>query len=158
MCKEIERKFLINPDYNVYDIVSCKPHDLIGDYYFNSTTRLRVVTDLKNESHQYITIKSKHGLVRDEFEYEIKPVIPPKPLLTKTRYYIPYEGHTFEVNVYDQYFHIPEFVHGKLCLIEVELQDPNESVILPPWVGKEVTAGSYFYNYNLFTFLNNSVV
>ena len=46
---EIERKFLLNPDYDVYDIVTCYPHEIIADYYFNPTTRLRHINNLKNE-------------------------------------------------------------------------------------------------------------
>ena len=156
---EIERKFLLNPDYDVYDIVTCYPHEIIADYYFNPTTRLRHINNLKNESKQFITIKSIGTLERDEYEYEIKPTYNlPKVLLKKTRYYVPYKNHTFEVNIYDNYFHIPDFISGRLYLIEVELNDKNEELLLPPWIGKEVTECSWFYNYNLFTILQRDLV
>lgn len=156
---EIERKFLLNPDINIWGILIKYPHDNIADYYFNETTRLRVVCDSNNQTKQLITIKSLGTLEREEYEYEIKPIINlPKPMLRKERYYIPYEGHTFEVNMYNSYFHVPELFHGKLALVEVELNNKDEEVILPPWIGQEVTDIHYFYNYNIFKFLKDDLV
>lgn len=153
---EIERKYLWNDNYNIYDFVSY-PHEIISDHYFNRTTRLRTINNLKNETKQYITIKSIGTLEREEYEYEIKPTYKlPKPQLKKTRYYVPYEEHTFEVNLYDCYLHCSEF-NDRLKLIEVELKDKDEEIILPPWVGKEVTENPYFYNYNIFELLKEDL-
>lgn len=158
MCKEIERKFLWNSNYDIWSVVSSYPRQIIADHYFNETTRLRIINNLDNETKQLITIKSIGTLERDEFEYEIKPTLNlPKPLLRKTRYFIPYEGHTFEVNVYDSYLQCPNYC-GRLFLIEVELENKDEDLILPPWVGEDVTENPYFYNYNIFKFLQQDLV
>lgn len=150
MGKEIERKFLFKEGYDYSEIIRYDGHEHIADYYFNETTRLRTINNCKNETKQYITIKSIGMLERDEYEYEIKPTYKlPKPLLIKDRYYIPYEGHTFELNVYDNYLKSPE-INGRLIMIEVELQNGDEEIKLPEWIGKEVTMNPFFYNYNLF--------
>jgi CYTH domain-containing protein len=134
------------------------PYEVIEDYYFNETTRLRTLHKPIGLGKQFITIKSIGMLERDEFEYEIKPTKSPKPLLIKERYFVPYKEHTFEVNSYGCYFKMPnEDMKNPLRLIEVELQDKDEQLELPVWVGKEVTDNPYFYNYNLFKFLKESV-
>lgn len=153
---EIERKFLPNPEYNIWMMVAGGYHDNIADYYFNPLVRLRI----KN-SIPYITIKSDGTIEREEFEYRIEKnsdLWQLKPFLRKERYYLDYENHTFEINLYNQYFHIPDLVDEKLCLIEVELNNKDEEVILPPWVGKEVTDDSRFYNKNLFQLLKEVTV
>jgi len=62
--------------------------------------------------------------------------------IVKTRYVVPFEGHDFEVD---------EF-HGKhegLVIAEVELDDIAEAVILPDWVGKEITGDDQYSNFVL---------
>ncbi|MEC7659009.1 MAG: adenylate cyclase, partial [Bacteroidota bacterium] len=36
-----------------------------------------------------------------------------------------------------------------LIIAEIELQSPEEKVALPPWIGKEVTGDSRYYNSSL---------
>jgi adenylate cyclase len=36
-----------------------------------------------------------------------------------------------------------------LVVAEVELSDPSESIIFPPWIGKEVTGDPRYYNSSL---------
>ena len=62
--------------------------------------------------------------------------------IVKTRYIVPFEGHDFEVD---------EF-HGKhegLVIVEVELEELNELVVLPEWVGKEITGDDQYSNFVL---------
>ena len=62
-----------------------------------------------------------------------------KGTIDKTRYFVPYEGHTFEVD---------EF-HGEnngLVMAELELSDENEPFEKPEWLGKEVTGDNRYYN------------
>ena len=63
-------------------------------------------------------------------------------IIEKTRYLIPYNGHTFEV---DQF-------HGEnegLVIAEIELSDENESFEKPEWLGIEVSHESKYYNSEL---------
>ena len=85
-------------------------------------------------------------LVRDEYEYEI-PLADAEALLElcgghrlkKTRYLVPYHGHTWEVDLFAG--HLEGF-----CLAELELKSEDEAFDLPPWVGKEVTGDPRYYN------------
>ena len=141
MRQEIERKFLVSPDW--------KPTDkglAIAQGYLatekSSTVRVRLYGD-----KGYLTIKGKtEGISRAEYEYEI-PVDDAKELLKlckeppieKTRYLENYNGHTFEVDVF----------HGKnapLVLAEVELASPEENFSSPPWLGEEVSADERYFN------------
>lgn len=151
---EIERKFLVNSDYDIYEIVAGKRYDLIADYYFNQNTRLRYLND-----KMFITTKSLGTIKREEYEFEIKPVtLGLSPLLRKTRHYVPYKEHTFEVDIYNSYLSLPQITHSPLKLVEIELNSENQEIELPPWVGDEVTNNAIYYNRNLFKFLSNSLV
>ncbi len=98
----------------------------------------------------FLTVKGRtRGLSRAEFEYAI-PVrdakalldLCRKPLVEKTRYRIPFGSHTWEVD---------EF-HGAnagLVVAEVELESADEEPVLPPWVGREVSGVTRYYNVNL---------
>ncbi|MCP4660634.1 MAG: CYTH domain-containing protein, partial [bacterium] len=90
------------------------------------------------------------GITRMEFEYEIPLAdangmldnLCETPLIEKTRYVIPYEGFTWEVD---------EF-HGEnagLIVAEVELEDENQEFRRPPWVGEEVSDDPRYFNANL---------
>jgi len=104
---------------------------------------------LKGEK-AYLTIKSgANALSRLEFEYEI-PVQDAQEMtskldlktLSKTRYLIPLEGFTWELDVF----------HGALdglIVAEIELQSENEVFTFPNWVGKEVTHDASYLNANL---------
>jgi len=146
MSKEIERKFL------VWD-VSFKLFSsgvLYRQGYLNRekerTVRVRVAGD-----NAYITIKGlTNGIERLEFEYaipvkdanELLETICIKPLIEKLRYNIESNGHLWEVD---------EFTgeNEGLIVAEVELQSAEEQVLLPDWVGKEVTGDARYYNSNL---------
>ena len=97
----------------------------------------------------FLTIKgrSNHaGISRYEWEKEI-PVEEAKELLNlcepgiidKTRYYIDFGRHTFEVD---------EF-HGDnegLTMAEIELTSEDEAFETPSWLGEEVTGDRRYYN------------
>lgn len=109
------------------------------------TVRIRILND-----SAFITIKGKTvGCERDEFEYEI-PLedglqimkLCYGKILDKTRYIVPFEGFTWEVDEY----------HGELeglVVTEVELKSANDSVSFPPFAGKEVTGDPRYYNSQL---------
>jgi CYTH domain-containing protein len=60
-------------------------------------------------------------------------------IIEKIRYIVPWEGKIFEVD---------EFIRPRqgLVLAEVELEDENEKIPLPGWIGREVTGKKEFYN------------
>lgn len=155
MGKEIERKFLLNPNdlERMKFILRGTHYDVISDYYFNDYTRLRQINN-----DYFITVKSIGTIERQEYEYALKeiPNVPGK-MLSKIRYYYPYKGHTFEINFYNLYYYTP-FSNDKLVLVEVELNDKDEYVELPDWVGMEVTEDPRFYNRNIFRTFQQSLV
>lgn len=107
-----------------------------------NTVRVRIA------GHQaFLTIKGPtHGISRAEFEYEIPPadaqelmLLCQGPSIQKTRYYIQYEKHTWEVD---------EF-HGAnagLWLAEIELPSETTTFLSPPWLGKEVSGDPRYHN------------
>ena len=111
------------------------------------TVRVRIADD-----KAYLTIKgsgSASGMSRFEWEMEI----PGKDALAllgiceggvieKDRYYVPFAGHTFEV---DEFFGDNE----GLVMAEVELSSEDEAFEKPEWLGQEVTGDSRYYNSSL---------
>ena len=145
---EIERKFLVkSPEFK--DQATGCSHFVQG--YITSppakTVRVRIADD-----KAYLTIKgsgSASGMSRFEGEMEI----PGKDALAllgiceggvieKDRYYVPFAGHTFEV---DEFFGDNE----GLVMAEVELSSEDEAFEKPEWLGQEVTGDSRYYNSSL---------
>ena len=98
----------------------------------------------------FLTVKGPvSGISRAEFEYEI-PVPEARemlqlcggPVIEKIRNKIAIGDHVWEVD---------EFLaqNEGLVLAEVELSHPDEVVVMPPWIGKEVTGDPRYYNSNL---------
>lgn len=145
--KEIERKFLIVQN-DLSFLKSIEGKKIKQAYVQNEqdkTVRIRT----KGEK-AFLTVKiGNDSLSRDEFEYQI-PVqdaismmeILKLKVLSKTRYEVKFENHLWEVDVFE----------GKLdglIIAEIELKSENESFIIPPWIGKEVTNDSSYLNAKL---------
>lgn len=145
---EIERKFLVKRDGTFKQMATSRSHIQQGYMAVEgATVRIRLRDD-----KAYLTIKGKSadlGLSRYEFEREI-PVDDAHEMLKlcrggvidKTRWLVPFEGHTFEVD---------EF-HGAnegLLFAEVELQSADEEFVRPPFLGPEMTGNKHFYNKRL---------
>src|SRR5205085_2187582 len=60
-------------------------------------------------------------------------------VLSKTRSRVPCGGHTWEVDEFHG-------AHAGLVVAEVELDDVDQQVVLPPWVGREVTGDDGYSN------------
>lgn len=148
---EIERKYLVKRDDSFRSMIT-KSYVIAQGYMDvkGATVRIR----LRNDK-AYLTIKGPSkdgGLSRYEFEREI-PVEDAREMLTlckgglieKTRHIVPYEGHIFEVDEFTG-------ANDGLLFCEVELQNENEEVILPPFVGPEVTGNKLFYNKHMLKF------
>jgi len=142
---EIERKFLVNSDR--YKI-GAKPVDIMQAYLaIKNNLAIRVRIEGRNAT---LAIKSKVSeRVNREYEYSI-PLdeaqsmmkLSEYAVITKTRYFVDYKRHTWEVD---------EF-HGDnegLIVAEIELDDEDEKFEKPPWLGEEVTADYRYLNSNL---------
>ncbi|GAB7086715.1 CYTH domain-containing protein [Marinifilum fragile] len=144
MAIEIERKFLVN-----HDLLPL-PNDgkkLIQGYIWSDpqkSLRIRIAGE-----KAFLTIKSGNDILkRSEFEYEI-PLADAQELLDlcdakieKTRYLIPMNQHTWEVDVF----------HGDnqgLIVAEVELASSEEQIKLPEWIDQEVTNDPKYLNVSL---------
>jgi CYTH domain-containing protein len=146
MAKEIECKFLVTGEEwrEKSKGIFYRQGYLSTDV--SSSVRIRTVAE-----KGYLTIKGKtHGAVREEFEYEI-PVedanrlldnFCKKPLIVKRRYKINFGGLIWEVDEF-------EGENTGLTIAEVELENENEKIELPDWIGKEVTGDPKYYNVNL---------
>jgi adenylate cyclase len=145
MSLEIERKFLVKN--NDYKTIASKSTKIIQGYL--SIDPARTVRVRIKGQHAYITIKGKSnisGTTRYEWE---KPISMEEAnqllelclpgIIDKIRYEIVSGHHIIEV---DEFF-------GKnegLTIAEIELGDENETILLPSWIGAEVTGDPRYYN------------
>ena len=146
MAQEIERKFLTKSD--------AWRSNAIGRFYrqgYLSTVKERTVRIRTIRNQGYITVKGiAKGAARAEYEYEI-PVkdanemldtLCEQPIIEKMRY---------EIENNELIWLVDEFegVNKGLILVEVELSDENQKIVLPDWVGAEVTGDPNYFNSNL---------
>lgn len=145
---ETERKFLVRDD-SFKAGASGKSHFVQG--YISSspgrTVRVRIAGD-----KAYLTIKgpgSANGMSRFEWETEIKVCdalallgLSEGALIEKDRWFVPFEGHLFEVDVFDG-------DNEGLIVAEVELDSEDEEFRRPEWLGEEVTGDHRYYNSSL---------
>jgi adenylate cyclase len=148
MPQEIERKFLVrNEDW-------CVPGTGIPyrQGYLctvpERTVRVRLVRD-----QGFLTVKGVTvGAVRAEYEYEIPAEeaaemldeLCQRPLIEKTRYRVEHHGMVWEIDRF-------EGDNAGLVIAEVELEEEDQSIVLPDWIGKEVTGDRRYYNASLIT-------
>lgn len=137
MNNEIERKFLVKN--NSWKASVVKEFSIHQGYFLtsdNTAIRARI-----SDNGSYITIKLPKSTanVCPEFEYDI-PCEDAVALIDycephvirKVRHHVLWDNHTWEVDVFQ----------GNLLGIivaEIETRTVDEQIILPPWVGKEVT-------------------
>lgn len=142
---EIERKFLVT---SLDFIAESSVQHAIAQGYLNSDPERTVRIRIKGEKG-YITIKgsgNETGTSRMEWEKEIsleeaKSLLKlcEQGVIEKTRYEVKSGKHTIEIDVF----------HGEnegLIMAEVELEDENEAILKPNWLGKEVTGDKRYYN------------
>ena len=153
---EIERKYLVRDTSFLREAIAS---DSIDQGYLH--TEIPTVRVRTRGEQGFLTIKGASdsaGLIRAEYEYPI-PLEDAKALLAlctagrltktrhlnpssspwKTRHLVPYQGYTWEVDVF----------HGELeglILAELELDSSTTSFPLPPWIGEEVTGDPRYYN------------
>ncbi len=141
---EIEHKYIVNKS----EWLKLKPENslTIKQAYLSTdpekTIRLRT---LGNSA--FITIKGKTtNAVRKEYEYEI-PISEANEMIElfgenvieKTRHYIHYQDHLWEV---DEFFGL----NDGLMIAEIELTSVDEIYTIPAWVAQNVTEDAKYYN------------
>jgi adenylate cyclase len=142
---EIERKYLVTSLDFITD--SYTKND-IAQGYLNSNIERTVRVRIK-ANKGFITIKgvgNESGTSRFEWEKEI-PVNDAKALLKlcekgvieKTRYEVKSGKHTIEIDVFHN-------ENKGLIIAEIELENENETILKPTWLGEEVTNDKRFYN------------
>ena len=154
MGTEIERKFLVVNDSFLTPRTNIHRIRLLAQGYpkLNSCSlRFQLVSGPTMPDVGRICVKShKIDISRAEFEYDI-PATDAEALLhrfcdgyrlSKYRVDVKHGDHIWEVDVY-----LGELKGLMIC--EVELEDENEAVAQPPWLGPEVTYDSAYYNQNL---------
>ncbi len=146
MGTEIERKFLVRGDG--------WRQGAAGTRYrqgYLSTAAERNVRVRLAGARGFLTVKGRaEGLTRLEFEYEIPAAdaerlldeLCRKPLIEKTRFVVEHRGATWEIDEF-------EGVNAGLVVAEVELEDEDQEVDLPPWVGAEVSEDPRYLNASL---------
>ena len=149
MALEIERKFLVTviPDLDKVGITKNKIKQGYIFDWFNTVIRTR-----RSNDTGFLTIKRTTGLDTlgvNEYEWSIPGWLASALMyvsflgkIEKTRYNVVYKGHMFELDIF-------EGKNSGLVIVEVELDNPDEFVALPEWVGEEVTGIKTYYNKNL---------
>jgi len=144
MATEIERKFLVTSDSWRQEANGGTPFRqgyLIGSE--KASVRIRIEGERAN-----INIKSATlGVTRQEYEYAIPlddaetmlDTLCEQPQIEKTRYLVPHEGHTWEVDVFAG-------DNEGLIVAEIELADEDEAFARPSWLGEEVSDDTRYYN------------
>ena len=144
MATEIERKFLVVNDSWREQVTN---HKVMMQGYFagggKASMRVRISGDSANLNIKSATL----GVTRKEYEIpipledarEMIELLCEKPVIEKTRHYIPQGQHTWEVD---------EFVGDNegLIVAEIELSGADEEFEKPAWLGKEVSDDTRYYN------------
>lgn len=147
MAFECERKFLIaNEDWRRHCVAAVRIRDGLLFTEDGRKMRVRILGDKAT-----LTFKSKRtGALRDEFEYQI-PMADAEAmlarhcadrLLTKTRHDVVHDGRLWLVDVY----------HDRLegvVLAETDVAQPSHPLLLPDWIGREVTDDPRFHKTTL---------
>lgn len=146
MGKEIERKFLV-----IDESYRTLAKGILYQQGFLNTSKERVVRVRIIGADAFLTMKGiSQGAIRTEFEYPI-PVedakvmleeMCEKPIIKKYRHIIKLDELVWEVD---------EFLEENegLVIAEVELQYETQKLIIPEWIGEEVTHDSRYFNANL---------
>lgn len=144
MSTEIERKFLLKNDSWKSEADAGKEY---SQGYIVGSDQASVRVRIEGEQ-AFINIKSATiGITRLEYEYEVPlneayemlDSLCEKPLISKTRYLVKVQSHTWEIDVF-------KGDNAGLVVAEIELSDVNESFIKPSWIGEEVSDDARYYN------------
>ena len=147
MAIEIERKFLLADDG--WRSIADNGTRLVQGYLLGAkqaSVRVRI-----EGKQAFLNIKSATiGTRRQEYEYaipmqeaeEMLTSLCEKPLIDKIRYNVYHQGQHWEIDVFSG-------DNTGLLVAEIELEDEQQAVILPRWIGEEVSHDPRYYNVNL---------
>lgn len=147
MAVEIEHKFLVRDERWRREV---ERSVRMRQGYLTSDTRCSVrVRVAGNQGH--LNVKSGTlGIQRSEYEYpiplaeaeEILDTLCEQPLLEKTRHFVRFGGHLWEIDEF-------EGDNAGLIVAEVELSRIDEPFDLPDWLGADVSHDIRYYNSQL---------
>jgi CYTH domain-containing protein len=144
---EIERKFLVaNDGWKKSVVASATIRDGLIAAYKDRKVRVRI-----SDGVATITIKGPRcGLLRAEYEYEI-PLAEAESILAtlcsndaveKKRFLVAEAGATWHVDVYGG-------VLAGVVIAEIELEKDTQDLVLPPWIGAEITGDVFYKKINM---------
>jgi adenylate cyclase len=144
---EIERKFLVaNDEWRQSAVRSVSIRDGLIAVYKDRKVRVRISGEIAS-----VAIKGpRTGIVRPEFEYQI-PIADAERMLSsmcqddtleKQRFFVEDAGATWHVDVYDG------ILQG-VVIAEIEFKHESQKLILPRWIGKEVTGDPFYKKINM---------
>jgi adenylate cyclase len=147
MAVEIERKFLVEGDAwrAVADRSLRMRQGYLGDTGSRASARVRVQGDEARLNIKAAVV----GRARAEYDYPM-PLSDAQEILDglcvglvdKTRHYVEIGELTWEIDEF-------EGENEGLIVAEVELDDADQIVALPAWIGREVTEDPRYYNHAL---------
>jgi CYTH domain-containing protein len=145
---EIERKFLVsNDDWRRLAVRSVRLRDGLIAAYKDRKVRVRIAGD----AIATVAIKGPRiGIAQAEFEYEIPIADAERMLMTmcqddtleKERFFVEDAVEAWHVDVYSG------ILQG-VVIAEIELKHESQELILPRWIGKEVTGDPFFKKINM---------
>ena len=142
---EIERKFLLK---HLPDSLESYPHKELEQGYLSTEPVVRV----RKEGEDYILTYKSSGLLSrleenlpltaESYAHLIQKA--DGYVITKTRYYIPYESHTIELDIF----------HGDLSAlqmaeVEFDSEEAAKAFCPPDWFAEDVTYDTAYHNSTL---------
>jgi CYTH domain-containing protein len=156
MAVEIERRFLVSDWRAAYSAGGMMRWQRISQGYFGRIdglrTRVRILTEASGGRRAVLTFKGpRRGPCRMEYEYPLALdaaqralcSLPGAQIIRKIRFEIRHhDGLVWSVDRF-------QGANAGLVIAEVELDDPDQTIELPPWVGAEVTLDRRYGNSRL---------
>lgn len=147
MAVEIERKFLLRSG-EWRELASSSVRIVQG--YLANTCRSSIRLRLAGETATLSVKSMTPGMCREEYEFPVAvtdarrmlDTLCEGPQVEKTRHIVTVAEHRFEID---------EFAGDNegLIVAEVELGSEDEQLVLPGWLGDEVTDEARYYNFLL---------
>jgi adenylate cyclase len=141
---EIERKFLVTGD--AWRAAATEVVE-IRQGYLAATPECSVRVRISGDDARLNIKSGTLDIVRQEFDYAI-PARDAREMMetlcggrsvSKTRYYVPYAGHLWEVDEFSG-------ANSGLIVAEIELDAVDEAFDKPGWIGAEVSDEPRYYN------------